>query len=116
VAGAAVRHFRVGAWSWMPGSATQTPTGIRRAHEFSCPPPSCGELGRLSDGGGLDLRAYKIGRLCGARYPDPSTVVKRVVGVPIVLKPMGTVPLAVWQPPPPTVIGSAATDVVPEER
>ena len=31
-------------------------------HELSCPPSSCGELGRLSDGSGLDVRADKIGR------------------------------------------------------
>jgi hypothetical protein len=92
------------------------PTGIRRAHEFGCPPPSCGKLGRLPDGGGLDVRAYKIGRLGGARRPDLSTVVKRVVGVRIALKPMGTVPLAVWQPRPPTATGSAAADVGHEER
>ena len=29
---------------------------------------------------------------------------------------LGTVPLAVWQPRPPTVAGSAAADVGPEER
>jgi hypothetical protein len=51
---------------WMSGKANQT-TGIRRAHELSCPPPSCGELGRLPDGGGLDVRAYKIGRFSAQR-------------------------------------------------
>ena len=47
---------------WISESANQTPTGIRRAHELSCLPPSCGELGRLPDGDGLDVRADKIGR------------------------------------------------------
>ena len=31
-------------------------------HELSCPPSSSGELGRLPDGSGLDVRADKIGR------------------------------------------------------
>jgi hypothetical protein len=43
--------------------------------ELSCPPPSCGELGR---GGGLDVRAHKIVRPAERERPDLSKVVRRL--------------------------------------